>query len=137
MEKNNYKEFCKKTYNKIFNSTYQYLYQKCKSEPTQKLQKEYENAAQKEAIKQSIIHGLKKFPQLNAADIWKAIYEIHVHHKSGIDNSDTISKVVSADQSWKKSSGHAFEEMVKQLASKALEDSKIEIILQRDLHISK
>jgi len=33
--------------------------------------------------------------------------------KSGISDLDTINKVISADQSWKKSSGHAFEEMVK------------------------
>lgn len=134
MQKSNYKNFCKEVYNNVFSSTYQNLYQKCKSQPTEKLKKEFETAAQKEAIKQTIIYGLENFPQINAAEIWRAIYEIHVHHKSGIDNSEIISKVVSADQSWKKSSGHAFEEMVKQLASMALEDSKIEIILQRDLN---
>ena len=94
---------------------------------------EFEVAAQKEAIKQAIIRGLESFPNISAALIWRAIYETHVHHKSGIDNADIIHKVISADQSWKKSSGHAFEEMVKLLASAALSDNKIEIILQRDL----
>lgn len=134
MQNNNYKDFCKEVYNNTFNSTFQDLCQKHKSQPTEKIKKDFETAAQKEAIKQSIIQGLESFSQVNAADIWRAIYEIHVHHKSGIDNSEIIGKVVSADQSWKKSSGHAFEEMVKQLASLALEDSKIEIILQRDLN---
>lgn len=127
MQNNNYKDFCKEVYNNTFNSTFQDLCQKHKSQPTEKIKKDFETAAQKEAIKQSIIQGLENFSQINAADIWRAIYEIHVHHKSGIDNSEIIGKVVSADQSWKKSSGHAFEEMVKQLASLALEDSKIEI----------
>lgn len=94
---------------------------------------EFEIAAQKEAIKQSIIKGLNSYPEINAALIWRAIYETHIHHKSGIDNADIIHKVISADQSWKKSIGHAFEEMVKLLASMALAENGIEIILQRDL----
>lgn len=94
---------------------------------------EFEIAAQKEAIKQAIIKGLNSYPEVNAALIWRAIYETHIHHKSGIDNADIIHKVISADQSWKKSSGHAFEEMVKLLASVALAENGIEIILQRDL----
>ncbi|MDR1298103.1 MAG: hypothetical protein LBO05_12215 [Deltaproteobacteria bacterium] len=43
--------------------------------------------------------------------------------------------MISADQCWKKSSGRAFEEMVKELASAALADDGIEIILQRDLSL--
>lgn len=94
----------------------------------------FEIAAQKEAIKQSVIQGLENCHDVNAALIWRAIYETHIHHKSGIDNSEIISKVISADQSWKKSSGHAFEEMVKLLASDALAADNIKIILQRDLN---
>lgn len=100
---------------------------------SEKKMNEFEVAAQKEAIKQAIIKGLSSYPEVNAALIWRTIYETHVHHKSGIDNADIIHKVISADQSWKKSSGHAFEEMVKTLASVALADNDIEIILQRDL----
>lgn len=74
---------------------------------------EIETAAQKEAIKQATIAGIRHYADTEAALIWRAVYETHVHRKSGIDNADTIAKVVSADQSWKKSSGHVFEEMVK------------------------
>ena len=95
---------------------------------------EIETAAQKEAIKQATIAGIRHYADTEAALIWRAVYETHVHRKSGIDNADTIAKVVSADQSWKKSSGHVFEEMVKILGTAALQDSGIEIILQRDLH---
>lgn len=95
---------------------------------------EIETAAQKEAIKQATIAGIRNYTDIEAALIWRAVYETHVHRKSGIDNADTITKVVSADQSWKKSSGHAFEEMVKLLGTAALHDSGIDIVLQRDLH---
>ncbi len=95
---------------------------------------EIETASQKEAIKQTTIQCIRSFPNIEVSAIWRAIYEIHVHRKSGIDNADTIARVISADQSWKKSSGHAFEEMIKILGTAALKDDGIEIILQRDLH---
>ena len=95
---------------------------------------EIETASQKEAIKNATIAGIKNFPDVEAALIWRTVYETHVHRKSGINDADTISKVISADQSWKKSSGHAFEEMIKILGTVALQDSGIEILLQRDLN---
>lgn len=90
--------------------------------------------AQKEAIKKATIEGLKHFPQEDAAAIWRSVYETHVHRKSGISDSETIARVVSADQSWKKSSGHAFEEMVKLLGTSALKQERISLLLQRDLN---
>ncbi len=93
-----------------------------------------ETDAQREAIKIAIIEGIKHFPNTEAALIWRAVYETHVHRKSGINDADTISKVISADQSWKKSSGHAFEEMIKILGTDALHDNGIDILLQRDLN---
>lgn len=92
-----------------------------------------ETAAQKEAIKTAMIEGIKHFPTEEAALIWRTVYETHIHRKSGIDDSDTIEKVIRADQSWKKSSGHVFEEMIKILGNAALNDSGINILLQRDL----
>lgn len=95
---------------------------------------EIETASQKEAIKIATIEGIKRFPDVEAALIWRAVYETHVHRKSGINDADTISKVISAVQSWKKSSGHAFEEMIKILGTAALHDSGIDILLQRDIN---
>ena len=95
---------------------------------------EIETASQKEAIKIATIEGIKHFPTTEAALIWRAVYETHIHRKSGISDADTISKVISADQSWKKSSGHAFEEMIKILGTAALHDNGIDILLQRDLN---
>ena len=95
---------------------------------------EIETASQKEAIKSATIEGIKHFSDVEAGLIWRTVYEIHVHRKSGISDADTIAKVISADQSWKKSSGHAFEEMIKILGTAALHDSGIDILLQRDLN---
>ncbi len=95
---------------------------------------EIETASQKEAIKKATIEGIKHFPSVEAALIWRAVYETHIHRKSGINDADIISKVISADQSWKKSSGHAFEEMLKILGTSALHGNGIDILLQRDLN---
>lgn len=96
---------------------------------------EIETASQKEAIKIATIEGIRHFPDVEPALIWRTVYETHIHRKSGINDADTIAKVISADQSWKKSSGHAFEEMIKILGTAALHDSGIEILLQRDLNM--
>ena len=124
------KEFCKEIYSQTFSDTMDALSHSSKAGK----EADRERQAQKEAIKYSIIRGLKVFPDIDAAEIWKTIYEIHVHRKSGIDDSLTIRNVISADQSWKKSSGHAFEEMVKMLSNEALKDTPIRILLQRDLN---
>lgn len=92
-----------------------------------------ETAAQKAAIKKSLYAMLSNYPGEDASDLWRCLYEAHVHRKSGIDDSEIIAKVISADQSWKKSSGHAFEEFIKEIGTNALTETGIEFILQRDL----
>lgn len=133
-----YKEFCSKIYETIYQT--EHLSAECEllaisrngKIPKSKL-KDLDAQVQKEAIKQTTMEAMRQYPEVEAALIWKAVYEIHVHRKSGVDDADTIARVISADQSWKKSSGHAFEEMIKFLGLLALNDSHIEIILQRDL----
>ncbi len=95
---------------------------------------EFDREAQKTAIRISIKKALQKFSDEPVAELWNAIYRAHLFRKSGISDLETINKVISADQSWKKSSGHAFEEMVKELTTLALHDTGIEIVLQRDLN---
>ena len=76
---------------------------------------------------------MQRFTELPVAELWNSIYRAHLFRKSGISDIDTINKVISTDQSWKKSSGHAFEEMIKELANLTLSDTNVETILQRDL----
>ena len=97
--------------------------------------REIETAAQKAAIKKSLYEMLSNYPNEDASDLWRCLYEAHVHRKSGIDDPETIARVISADQSWKKSSGHAFEEFIKEIGTEALSGTGIELILQRDLSV--
>lgn len=121
--------------NSIYSDVYNHVKADLMSKSTRNRASEIETAAQKEAIKISVIEGLKHFPAVEASLIWRAVYETHIHRKSGIDDAEVIAKVVSADQSWKKSSGHAFEEMIKLLGNNVLAEYGIEIILQRDLNL--
>jgi len=134
------KEACREIYNSTYSGEKERLYQEfLASSRTGHVSEEKENKieteAQKEAIKQATVEAMRTFPNEESASIWRAVYEVHIHRKSGIDDADTIARVVSADQSWKKSSGHAFEEMIKFLGTAALDGTGIEIILQRDLNI--
>lgn len=138
-----YRDYCEQIYDQVYEENYNELYERAamhrrrrgqtEQDITEKKLGEIETASQKEAIKQATVRAIETYVDVEPANIWKAINAIHIHRKSGIDNLEIISAVVSADQSWKKSSGHAFEEVIKEYATQALQGSGIEIILQRDL----
>lgn len=130
----NYYDFCVQAYQTEYDKSLNELKSKASGEISEKKLDEFDREAQKAAIRIAFQHALSTFPNEHVAELWKAIYRAHLFRKSGIADLDTISKVISADQSWKKSSGHAFEEMVKELSSLALYGTDVEIILQRDLN---
>lgn len=127
-------QFCLDSYQEEYNRCFETLKAEHKGKVSAKLLDEFDREAQKSAIRLAITNALRKFPDEPVAELWSAIYRAHLFRKSGISDLETINKVISADQSWKKSSGHAFEEMVKELASLALYGTGIEIVLQRDLN---
>ncbi len=130
-----YHQFCIETYQTEYTSHYNTLLNKQKkSAHSHSNLDECDREAQKSAIRTTFTQALQKFPDEPVAELWSAIYRAHLFRKSGISDLDTINKVISADQSWKKSSGHAFEEMIKELASLSLNGTNMEIILQRDLN---
>lgn len=131
---NEYYQFCLDSYQEEYNRCFDTLEAEHKGKVSSKLVDEFDREAQKSAIRLSITNALRTFPNEPVAELWNAIYRAHLFRKSGISDLETINKVISADQSWKKSSGHAFEEMVKELASLALYGTGIEIVLQRDLN---
>lgn len=93
-----------------------------------------EREAQKYAIKETTLHYFAILQPEEKASAWAAIYAAHVKRKSGVSATPEMVKgVISADQSWKKSSGHAFEEVVKELANRALAGTGIELVLQREV----
>lgn len=129
-----YYKYCLKTYGAVYTEVYKTLEKKHNRRSISEKQKDvFDREPQKAAIKQTIIKALRAFPDIPVTDLWNAIYRVHLFRKSGIADLNTINKVISADQSWKKSSGHAFEEMVKELASLSFYGTNIEIVLQRDL----
>ena len=124
-----FKEFSRGIYNEVFAETMSSF-----ASSKRKVKKdERERIAQKEAIKSAILKTVERYPTVSVPQIWRGIYEIHVHRKSGIDDANVIDRVVSAEQSWRKSSGHAFEEIIKLLGNAALEGTGVELLLQRDL----
>lgn len=133
--KTDYYDFCLTSYK---NEYKRYIKQLEKEhdgkEISENISDEWDKLAQKSAIRATIIKGLREFENPSVSELWSSIYSVHLYVKSGVNNVETIQRVVSADQSWKKSSGHAFEEMVKELANIALSDTDIEIVLQRDLN---
>lgn len=125
-------EHCKKAYN----DTYRYAYDEfLKGKTRTKMVAEgAERYAQKTAIREALKNGVNCFPDKDVSDIWKNVYKVHIYRKSGLNvDEETVAKVISAEQSWRKSSGHAFEELVKELANLSLAKTNVEILLQRDL----
>lgn len=96
--------------------------------------KDIENASQLQAIKVAMIEGRKLFPN-EIPLLWNSIYKAHLYRKSGILDPEIVANAIIAEQSWRASSGHAFEQMVKELSSLALSDTNIKYILQKDLNI--
>lgn len=92
-----------------------------------------ESLAQKTAIRQTLITALKKYPDLEPSRLFQAVHIAHLHRKSKISDPELVKAVLSAENSWKKSSGHAFEEMIACVVNQALVGTGIEIYLQRDV----
>ena len=134
MNNDTYK-FCLKAYQSAYTTNLKKLKKAHGDKPvSEAAADEFDREAQKAAIRIAITKALQTFPEEPVAELWSAIYRAHLFRKSGISDLATIQKVISADQSWKKSSGHAFEEMVKELASLSLQGTYVEVILQRDLN---
>lgn len=80
-----------------------------------------------------MIEGRKIYPT-EIPLLWASIYKAHLYRKSGISDPEVVARAVKAEQSWRASSGHAFEAMVTELASLALRGTNLRYILQKDLN---
>lgn len=129
-----YYDFCLRAYTQEYERRYEELRAAQGRNGAVRQTEVLDKEAQKAAIRVSITESLQEYPNASVADLWADIYRVHLFRKSGISDIEVIGKVISADQSWKKASGHAFEEMLKALATEALSSEAIEVVLQRDLH---
>ena len=132
-------EYCKQKYSKEYASKKKMLENEVfkkshRGNLTDNQKKKIETASQLHAIKASIIDGRKLYPN-NIPELWANIYKAHLYRKSGIFDPKLVEKAIKAEQSWRSSSGHAFEEMVKDLGTLAMEGTGIQYILQKDLNI--
>lgn len=131
-----YDEFCLQTYNELYN---QYYTQFLDGKTSENAKKSAEREAQKWAIKETLKLALERYtPEHEASELWRAIYVAHLKRKAGIAdlntlNEDIIQRVISADQSWKKASGHAFESFIAEVTNPVLEQYGVKFVLQREL----
>lgn len=99
-------------------------------------------AAQRKAIDKALVESLLKYsPDVPESEIWK---EIGMTHKLNVaelsdfgvkeeEQPSVIERVLSAHQSWIKSSGHSFERYISNINSEALAKNEIRFILQSEL----
>lgn len=132
-----YEEFCSTTYTQLYSSEFA---RSLAGRTSEAAIKNVERSAQKLAIKETLKLALNRYSSTyEAAQIWRAIYVAHLKRKAGVNdlnviNEDIISRVISADQSWKKSSGHVFESYIKEIANPSLEQYAVKFVLQKDLN---
>lgn len=132
-------DYCKKRYAEVYQETKRKLekdaIRRSKTKTvSDKKREEIEATSQLRAIKVSMIDGRKIYPN-QIPLLWNSIYKAHLYRKSGIKDPVVVEKAIKAEQSWRASSGHAFEEMVTELGTLALTGTSIRYILQKDLSI--
>lgn len=92
-----------------------------------------EREAQKFAIAESAKKVLQVYP-LRLPEIWRALNQAHICRKVGLKISAAqVEKAISAENSWKKSSGHALEKIIVDLLNPSLLRIGITFYLQKDL----
>ena len=131
-----YKLFCKSKYSDLYLKRYvQYL----RGRDSINAKKSSERLAQHEAMLETFQEAYEKYKNVvNAAQVWNAIYNVHLRRKAKIEdlselNETIIENIISAAQSWKKCSGHVFEDYIVQSTLERLREYHIQLVLQKKL----
>ena len=134
-----YKVFCRDLYRKTWER--EFLLE-CRGRNSDSAFQMARLSAQRKAIDRVLVEALLKYsPEVSERDIWK---EIAITHKINVAELDdfgipaenqaaVIERVLSAHQSWIKSSGHSFERYISNIRSEELERNEIRFILQSEL----
>lgn len=131
-----FKEFCNSTYNYIYNKSF---LENLDGRTTKSAYENCERLAQHEAIVETFIAALDEYRNShNATEIWNAIYRAHLFRKINISNIEDIDEnvvdsIISGAQSWKKSSGHVFEDYVVRTTKNRLAVYNLRFVLQKEL----
>ena len=138
-DKPDFKVFCRDLYKKTWEQEYLLEYSDASSNAAKQAAR---LAAQRKAIDKVLVDALLEYsPEVPEDEIWK---EIGITHKLnvaelddfGINEEDqpaVIERVLSAHQSWIKSSGHSFERYISNIRSEDLDKNEIRFILQAEL----
>ena len=130
-----YTEYCKSTYTFMYEQKYEeYL----AGRSSKAAMETSERRAQHEAIIYSFQSAFDEYANANVTDIWNAIYRAHLLRKVNITSINDIDEtvvdaIISGSQSWKKSSGHVFEDYVCRTTKERLSQYNIRFVLQKDL----
>ena len=124
---NQFQDFCNSSYRRHFENKFN-EFKNTENDDKARI------ISQKFAMKESFRESINTFPDHCPAIIWKYLHEAHISKLVGINiPKEQIDQVISADQSWKKSSGHAFEEFLKDICNSKLLPYNLELLLQRDI----
>ena len=134
-----YRIFCRDLYKKTWEREY---FLEVEDKQSMAAKQAARLAAQRKAIDKVLVESLLKYsPEISESDIWK---EIGLTHKLNVaalsdfnieeeDQPAVIERVLSAHQSWIKSSGHSFERYISNIRNEALAKNEIRFILQSEL----
>lgn len=132
----NYKEFCLSTYNYAFSQKYKEI---LNGKTTKNAIAAAEREAQHYAILYTFESSIEEYHNTtNVTELWNAIYRAHLFRKANCTSIDEIDEkvvdaIISGAQSWKKSSGHVFEEYVVKVTKERLSRFNIQFVLQKEL----
>ena len=133
-----YQQVCKDKYVEVFDREYlAYL----KRHKGKNAAEDAEREAQRRAIEQTLGYGIEKCRGKHTVQqIWRCIRKAHIERKVGIPygssvefKDEVVEKVISAHQSWGKSSGHAFEAYIPDSLNAMLGKHHIVVVLQKEL----
>lgn len=117
-------EFCNESYSRFIA---EYKMDKKETEEVQRKARKY-------AIKQTFRTAMEKYKNISPSYIWKRINIAHIYFYSKMEiDPSVVEMILSARQSWVKSSGHAFEETLKEDCNRYLNDTDICLLLQKDV----
>lgn len=138
-DKPDYKVFCRDLYKKTWEQEYLLEHVDTASNAAKQAAR---LAAQRKAIDKVLVDALLEYsPEVPESEIWK---EIGITHKLNVaelddfgvneeDQPAVIERVLSAHQSWIKSSGHSFERYISNIHNADLDRNEIRFILQAEL----
>lgn len=85
------------------------------------------------AMKETLQDAMEKYPDSCPSILWKTLQEVYVDLGTDGLTLEQVRQAKSVDQSWNKSSGHAFEEFICSYYNDELLKNNVKLILKKEL----